>query len=161
MKYELQQEYFTEMDKIKNESEIEVMSIRCEMERSIEQNKQKEREFEIRIDEYQGEIRSKQKQIDKISNEMQELKFLNNTLKEEIELRQREIKQIRADLQNELKHKESLINKKKEEEINRLNSEHMKQKQMLVNEFKQAQELLKQKIIETDEKLEKVIKKFK
>lgn len=152
MKYELQQEYFSEMDKIKHESEMEVMTIRCELERVIELNKQKEREFEIKIDDYQSEVRTKQKQIDKINNEMHELKLLNSTLKEEIDLKQREIKQIRTDLQNELRLKESLINQKKEEEINRLNGEHMRQKQTLVNEFKQAQELLKQKIIETDEK---------
>jgi hypothetical protein len=40
---------------------------------------------------------------------------------------------------------------KKEEEINKLNMEHRSQKQQLINEFKEAQEILKEKIVETEE----------
>jgi len=36
------------------------------------------------------------------------------------------------------------------EEMARLNAEHMKQKQILVNDFKQAQEILKTKLIQTE-----------
>jgi hypothetical protein len=49
---------------------------------------------------------------------------------------------------------------KKEEEINRMNQENMKQKQLLVNEFKQAQELLKLKIIETEQELRELRDRF-
>jgi hypothetical protein len=44
-----------------------------------------------------------------------------------------------------------LIYQKKEEELQRMNNENLKQKQILVNEFKQAQELLKERIIETEQ----------
>ena len=40
---------------------------------------------------------------------------------------------------------------KKEEQISRLNTEHRAQKQQLISEFKEAQEILKEKIIETEE----------
>lgn len=43
------------------------------------------------------------------------------------------------------------MQQRKEEEINRLNTEHMKQKQLLVNEFKEAHEILKSKIIQTEQ----------
>ena len=43
------------------------------------------------------------------------------------------------------------ILQKKDEELQRINAENMKQKQMLVNEFKQAQELLKEKIIRSEQ----------
>jgi hypothetical protein len=42
------------------------------------------------------------------------------------------------------------MHQKKEEDISRLNAENLKQKQALVSEFRQAQELLKEKIIETE-----------
>jgi hypothetical protein len=44
-----------------------------------------------------------------------------------------------------------IIYQKKEEEIQRINNENLKQKQILVNEFKQAQEILKERIIETEQ----------
>ena len=40
---------------------------------------------------------------------------------------------------------------KKEEEFSRLNTEHRIQKQQLISEFKEAQEILKEKILETEE----------
>ena len=43
------------------------------------------------------------------------------------------------------------MQQKKEEEFNRINAEHRVQKQQLINEFKEAQEILKEKIIETEE----------
>ena len=43
------------------------------------------------------------------------------------------------------------MQQRKEEEINKLNLEHRSQKQQLINEFKEAQEILKEKIVETEE----------
>lgn len=151
LKYEMEQMYYTEMDKLKHENEMEMMTIRVELERAIEIGKQKERESEIKTEEYQSEMRLKQKHIDKLSEEIKDLKLVNSTLKEEIDLKSREIKQIRSEVLAELKNKEAIMQQKKEEEMNRLNAEHMKQKQVLVNEFKQAQEILKEKILETEQ----------
>ena len=44
-----------------------------------------------------------------------------------------------------------LMQQRKEEEMDRLNNEHMKQKQILVNEFKEAHEILKNKILDTEQ----------
>lgn len=44
-----------------------------------------------------------------------------------------------------------IMYQKKDEEVHRINVENMKQKQMLVNEFKQAQQLLKEKIAESEQ----------
>lgn len=47
-----------------------------------------------------------------------------------------------------------------EDEINQLNLENSKQKQMLVQEFKHAQEILKEKIYETEESLRQMHEKY-
>ena len=44
-----------------------------------------------------------------------------------------------------------MLYQKKEEELARINTENLKQRQQLVIEFKQAQELLKEKIIDTEQ----------
>lgn len=49
------------------------------------------------------------------------------------------------------RNREILLQQKKEEEMNRLGAEYMRQKQVLVNEFKQAQEVLKAKIIDLEQ----------
>jgi hypothetical protein len=103
LKYEMEQNHYTEMDKIKHENEIEIATIRNEIERIGDMNKQKQREMDIKVDEFQSDLRLKQKQIDKLNDELKELKFLNNTLKEEIECKSKEVKQIRSDVTNEIK----------------------------------------------------------
>ena len=49
------------------------------------------------------------------------------------------------------RNREKSMLQKKEEEFSRLNTEHRAQKQQLISEFKEAQEILKEKIIETEE----------
>lgn len=149
-KMEMEQKYYNDLDNLKQENEMEVLAVRSELDKAIEHHKQKERESEIKFDELCSEIRFRQKQIDKLSSEFKELKMYNSTLKEEIDMKQRELRQVKSDAANEIRNKEILIQQKREEEMNRLNAENHRQKQMLVNEFKQAQDLLKQKIIDTE-----------
>ncbi len=104
LRYELEQNHYNDMDKIKHENELEIATIRLELERLCEINKQKEREMDVRMDEYQSEIRMKQKLMDKLAEELKDIKYTNVTLKEEIEFKSRELKQIRSDLANEMKY---------------------------------------------------------
>lgn len=52
------------------------------------------------------------------------------------------------------------MQQKKDEELNRVNSEHMKQKQLLVNEFKEAHEILKNKISDTEMTLREMHERY-
>jgi hypothetical protein len=52
------------------------------------------------------------------------------------------------------------LQQKKDEELNRVNSEHMKQKQLLVNEFKEAHEILKNKISDTEMALREMHERY-
>lgn len=49
------------------------------------------------------------------------------------------------------RNRELKFEQQKEEEISKVNAEHMRQKQVLLTEFKQAQEILKAKIYETEQ----------
>jgi hypothetical protein len=104
LRYELEQNHYNDMDKIKHENELEIATIRVELGRLSELNKQKERDMDVRMDEYQSETRMKQKLMDKLADELKDIKYTNVTLKEEIEFKSRELKQIRSDLSNEMKY---------------------------------------------------------
>lgn len=129
---------------------MEILAVRAELDEATDRYKQKEREAEIKFEELQTEIRMKQKQIDKLVAELREMKACNGTLKDEIEMKQREMKQLRVEAVNEMRNKEAVMQQKWEEELTRLNGENQRQKQLLVGEFKQAQDLLKQKIVESE-----------
>jgi chromosome segregation ATPase len=103
LKYEMEQKYYNDLDNLKNENEMEILAVRIELDKAVDLNKQRERENELRLDEFQSEMRHKQKQIDKFVNEIRELKASNGTLKEELEAKSRELKQIRSDTLNEIK----------------------------------------------------------
>ena len=147
---EIEQKYYTELDNLKHENEMEILAVRAELDETVDRYKQKEREAEIKFEELNTEIRIKQKQIDKLNAELKDLKMHTSTLKEEIDMKQREIKQIKVETVNELRNKEAIMQQKWEDELSRLSGENHKQKQMLVVEFKQAQDLLKQKIVESE-----------
>ena len=53
-----------------------------------------------------------------------------------------------------------MLQQRIEEEISQINLENSQQKQMLVNEFKHAQEILKEKIYDTEESLRQMHEKY-
>ena len=152
-KYEMEQAYYTEMDKLKQENEMEMLVIRDELDKTNESMKQKERDFEMKFDQFQTDLKMKQKQMNKLNDELVELKSYNMSLLDQIDQKNIEIRKIKHDVQEELKNKERIMQQHLKEELNSINVENMRQKQLLVSEFVQAQELLKQKIIETDKEL--------
>lgn len=158
---EIEQKYYTELDNLKHENEMEILAVRAELDETVDRYKQKEREAEIKFEELNTEIRLKQKQIDKLNAELKDLKMHTGTLKEEIDMKQREIKQMKVETVNEIRNKEAIMQQKWEDELSRLSGENHKQKQMLVVEFKQAQDLLKQKIVESENEYVYNIKQIK
>ena len=103
VKYEADQLYYSEMDKLRHENEQEMFKIRVELERAIEISKQKERELEVKSDEFESELHMKQKFNDKLSDEIRGLKVLNSELKEEIDKKFKELKEVKHNAQNEIK----------------------------------------------------------
>lgn len=160
IKYEADQQYYAEMDKIRHENEQEMFKIRVELERAVEISKQKERDLELKSDEFESELHLKQKFNDKLSDEIRGLKLLNSELKEQIDLKIQELKEFKYNSQIDMKNKEMIIQQRKEEEMNRLNNDHMRQKQILVNEFKEAHEILKNKILDTEQALREMHERY-
>lgn len=103
IKNEMQQAFFFEMDELRRTNEIELLTIRKELERAIELNRQKEREYEIKNEEFQSALRLKQKYADKLSEELRDLRCLNQELKNEIDSKTYEIKQMKHEIQIEFK----------------------------------------------------------
>lgn len=103
MKYEIEQSYYNELDKLRNENEAEMHTVRAELEKATETVRQKDREIEIKTDDFQSELRVKQKLMDRLNEDIKELKFINNSLKDEIDVKTKEIKQIKNDVQIEIR----------------------------------------------------------
>jgi hypothetical protein len=100
-KQEAEQIFYIEIDKLKQENEQEMLTLRVELERAIEISHSKEREAEIKADEYQQEMRMKQKLIEKFTEEVKELKTSNTDLQNENELKVKEMKRVKQELQIE------------------------------------------------------------
>ncbi len=103
IKYEADQQYYAEMDKIRHENEQEMFKIRVELERAVEISKQKERDLELKSDEFESELHLKQKFNDKLSDEIRGLKLLNSELKEQIDLKIQELKEFKYNSQIDMK----------------------------------------------------------
>lgn len=103
IKYEADQQHYAEMDKIRHENEQEIFKVRIELERAVEISKQKERDLELKSDEFESELHLKQKFNDKLSEEIRGLKVLNSELKEEIDFKIKELKEFKHNSQIEMK----------------------------------------------------------
>ena len=82
---------------------MEILSIRDELEKTIDLMKKKEREYELKNDEHQNDLKMKQKQINKLYNELNEMKIANTRLREQLDMKNAEIKRIKFESQEELK----------------------------------------------------------
>ena len=82
---------------------MEILSIRDELEKTIDLMKKKEREYELKNDEHQNDLKMKQKQINKLYNELNEMKIANTSLREQLDMKNAEIKRIKFESQEELK----------------------------------------------------------
>jgi hypothetical protein len=102
-KYEMEQNFYTEMDKLKHENEIEMLTIRDELDKANDSIKLKERDYELKCDQFQTDLKMKQKQINKFNEELSELKSYNMDLLEQIEQKGIEIRQIKHDVQEEIR----------------------------------------------------------
>ncbi len=159
-KQEVEQTYCAEIDTLKQENERELMAVRVELERALEICQGKEREAEIKKDEHQQEMRLKQKFIEKLTEDLNQLKLSCEELKTETESRVKELKRARHELQVEFKNKETMLQQRVEEEISHMEVENAQRRQALVNEFKHAQDVLKEKVWEAEEALRQMHEKY-
>jgi len=148
------------MDTLKQENERELMAVRVELERAVEIGRGKEREAEIKQDEHQQEMRLKQRLVERLTEEVGQLRAASDDLKAETELRAKELKRARHELVAEFKSKEALLQQRVEEELGQMSVENARQKQALAGEFKQAQEALREKVWEAEEALRQMHEKY-
>lgn len=160
MRNDLLQSHYLEFDDMKRLHEKELLTIRMELERAIEINKLKEREHQIKVEDYQSEMNIRQKRIESLNNEIKDMKHLISDLKQEIEIKSSDFEEVKQEAQKELKNIEANLKRQREAEFNDLNGEHLRQKQLLVNEFKQAQEIFKKRIYELEGLLEEMNSRY-
>ncbi len=87
----------------KSDSIAEILAVRDELEKTLDLMKKKEREYELTNDEHQNDLKMKQKQINKLNNELNEMKIVNNGLRDQLDMKNVEIKRIKIEAQEELK----------------------------------------------------------
>ncbi len=82
---------------------FEILSIRDELEKTLELMKKKDREYELKNDEHQYDLKMKEKQINKLYNELNEMEMVNNNLRDQLDMKNAEIKRIKIEIQEDLK----------------------------------------------------------
>jgi hypothetical protein len=103
LRFELEQKYYEEMDKLKHANEKEIFAIRDELENVLEIKKKKEREHEMKVDEFQGEIRLRQKNIEKLAEEIRELRALSVELQSESAAKDKQLANFKKVMEAEIK----------------------------------------------------------
>lgn len=102
----------------------------------------------MRVEELQGEITQRERHITNLKEDTNNLQTSIAHLNKEIEFKRQEINKIKSDTANQIRLKEEQLNKKMEQALDNLQADHLRESQELINQFNQAQELLKDKISE-------------
>lgn len=160
MKNDLQQVHYCEIDDLKRAFDKELLASRMEVERSLEIIKLKELDARMKADEYQSELTLSQKSISSLNREIEKLNQIIEELKRELSGKNEEIEQVKFDAMNDIINKENNLKRLHLDEFNALNAENIRQKQALISEFKQAQEILKKRIVELQDELNELQLKY-
>jgi hypothetical protein len=151
LKYELDEKFFTQIDRLRDEHSIEIATIHKELESANDSNKQKERQMAIKVDDLQTQLQMKQKNIDKLNSELKNNREYIEELRDCIQIKTNELTKMHHQIEKEIERVEIEMDIKRTDDIKRINADHLRQKQLLVDDFKNSHELLKEKIIESEE----------
>ena len=93
----MQQTHYIEIDELMRIHNKEILACKMDVERAMEIVKLKEKEIRMKNEEFDAEIFNRQKHLDALTNEITHLKRILDELKLEIDVKQRDIEQVKED----------------------------------------------------------------
>ncbi|KAL4231837.1 hypothetical protein ACF0H5_009413 [Mactra antiquata] len=148
LRNDMYEKHMDELDRKNKEHESHLQAARMELERAVEISKQKEKDHALRVEDLQGEITQRERHITNMKEDATKLQTSINHLNKEIDFKRQEIQKIKADTQTQIRMVEKKMVEKLEREMENLQADHLRESQQLVQQFNEAQEMLKDKISE-------------
>ncbi|XP_030054419.1 protein FAM184A [Microcaecilia unicolor] len=142
LRSELNRQHAAAVDQLRHSHQQEMAVVTVDLERSIEHSREQEKKFLSRISDLQDELKHRDHHISELDKKIVTFHENINTLTKELEFKGNEILRIRSDANQQIRIHEQDLNKKHEEELDELTTDHIREKQSMLADFNKTQELL-------------------
>ncbi|XP_056287658.1 protein FAM184A-like isoform X2 [Pseudoliparis swirei] len=121
-------------------------SVKRDLENAMEHRHQQEQELFARISELQAELCSRSNRITDLDHEIHSLNETIDTLTRELEIKGKEVLRVRSEANHQIRAHEQDLSKRHERDLREMSMVHHRETQILLADFKKAQEVLRDKI---------------
>ncbi|VDH90204.1 Hypothetical predicted protein [Mytilus galloprovincialis] len=149
------------VDEVEKSHASQMHTARIELERSIEISRQKDKDHQMKTEELQSEIGHRERHINNLKDEIHDLKDNIERLLRELEGKGKEILKVRSDANLQIKKKEEVMTKQFKNDLENVKTDHNKEIEQMMEDFTEAQEILKDKISETQIALQEASERYR
>nr|XP_033794378.1 protein FAM184A isoform X2 [Geotrypetes seraphini] len=142
LRSDLNRQHAAVVDQLRHNHQQEMAVVTVDLERSIEHSREQEKKCLSRISDLQDELKHRDHHISDLDKSIVAFHENINTLTKELEFKGNEILRIRSDANQQIRMHEQDLNKKHEEELDELTTDHIRGKQSMLADFNKTQELL-------------------
>ncbi|XP_071948560.1 protein FAM184A-like [Antedon mediterranea] len=160
LKIELSQRHMAQIDQITKAHRMQISAARMELERAVELKQMHEKESKLRIHEMQDDLQFRQAHIESMHSEMRGLKNNIDELTRTLDFKGQEILKVKSNADGQLRKQEQKLQKSHQKQLDEMEADYLREKQGMLAEFNQAQELLKDKISALQIMLEEAEEKY-
>ncbi|XP_032808230.2 protein FAM184A isoform X2 [Petromyzon marinus] len=146
LRVELSQQHVASMERAGSAHQQQLAAIRLELEQARTAARLKEEERARLAERLRDEGQKQERLLAQLEAEVARLRGDIASISRELELKGQEVLKIRSETNQQIRVQEQESGRRLEMEMNRLNAEHLRNKQSMLGDFNQAQELLKDKI---------------
>uniref|UniRef100_S4RWL4 Family with sequence similarity 184 member A n=1 Tax=Petromyzon marinus TaxID=7757 RepID=S4RWL4_PETMA len=146
LRVELSQQHVASMERVGSAHQQQLAAIRLELEQARTAARLKEEERARLAERLRDEGQKQERLLAQLEAEVARLRGDIASISRELELKGQEVLKIRSETNQQIRVQEQESGRRLEMEMNRLNADHLRNKQSMLGDFNQAQELLKDKI---------------
>lgn len=161
MRNELLRVQQDEMQRLHQEFELQLASMRLQLQRANEAHTREETEHQNQMEQLRQEIEQRQCQINELDEEISQVKDNAGQLQRELQAKGQEILTIRREANAQIRKREEDLAKAHQLEVDSVVADHLRETQGLLTEFNRSKELLSDKISALQLMLEEAEEKFR
>ncbi|XP_029195502.2 protein FAM184A-like [Acropora millepora] len=161
MRNELLRVQQEEMQRLHQEFELQLASMRLQLQRANEAHTREETEHQNQMEELRQEIEQRQCQINELDEEISQVKDNAGQLQRELQAKGQEILTIRREANAQIRKREEDLAKAHQLEVDSVVANQLRETQSLLTEFNRSKELLSDKISALQLMLEEAEEKFR
>ncbi|XP_068709021.1 protein FAM184A-like [Montipora foliosa] len=161
MRSELLRVQQEEMQKLHREFELQIGSLKLQLQRANELHTREEAEHHHQIEDLKLEIERRQSHINELDEEISQVRNSVEQLQRELQAKGQEILTIRREANSQIRKREEDLAKAHQQEVDSVVASHLRETQGLLTEFNRSKELLSDKISALQLMLEEAEEKYR